>query len=377
VPERLIVKLLTQPSDGIKPLVKAIDGAKKSVEIFIFRFDRREIERALENAVNRGVLVHALIANTNRGGENNLRKLEMRLLAAGITVTRTSDKLLRYHGKLMIIDRRELFLFAFNFTYLDIMRSRSFGIITANQQLIQEAVRLFEADSNRKPYTPGLASLAISPLNARKQLSSFIKAAKQELLIYDPKISDSAMIRLLEERAMAGVSIKIIGRLTRKIPAVVTRKLPRMILHTRTIIRDRRHAFIGSQSLRKAELDARREVGILFRDPMVVSRLVNTFEGDWALTPEPKKQQPSPENKAPAARAAKKVAKAVAKDLPPVTEVLKQVVKEVVGEKTDLGLNAKQVEQSVKDAVKQAVKGVVEDAVQEAVEQQQVPAAPK
>ena len=34
------------------------------------------------SAVSRGVFVHALIAYTNRGGEKNLRKLEMRLLAA-------------------------------------------------------------------------------------------------------------------------------------------------------------------------------------------------------------------------------------------------------------------------------------------------------
>ena len=49
--------------------VKAIEKAKKSVEIVIFRFDRIEIERALEDAVKRGVFVHALIAYTNRGGK--------------------------------------------------------------------------------------------------------------------------------------------------------------------------------------------------------------------------------------------------------------------------------------------------------------------
>lgn len=371
------MKLLVQPRDGITPLVKAIDGAKKSVEIFIFRFDRSEIERALENAVNRGVFVHALTAYTNRGGEKNLRKLEMRLLAAGVTVTRTSDELLRYHGKLMIIDRRELYLFAFNFTYMDILRSRSFGIITKNQKLLQEAVRLFEADSKRQSYTPGLASFVISPLNARKQLSSYINAAKKELLIYDPKISDSAMIRLLEERAMAGVSIRIIGRLTRKSPRIAVRKLPKMILHTRTIVRDRHQAFIGSQSLREVELDARREVGIIFRDPKAVNRLIKTFEEDWALTAEPK-QQSSPENMVPAAaKAAKKVAKAFAKDLPSVAPVLKQVFKEVAGATPGIQLNAKAVGENVKDAVKEAVKVVVKDAVQEAVDQKQVTATPK
>ena len=124
------MKLLVQPDDGATPLVKAIEGARKSIDILIFRFDRKDIERALLNAVGRGVRVRALIAYTNRGGEKNLRALEMRLLGAGIIVARTADVLLRYHGKMIVMDSRDLFLLAFNFTYADMDRSRSFGVVT-------------------------------------------------------------------------------------------------------------------------------------------------------------------------------------------------------------------------------------------------------
>ena len=74
------MKLLIQPELGADPLIKEIDAAKKSIEIAIFRFDHEDLERALERAVDRGVSVHALIANTNHGDEKNLRKLEMDLL---------------------------------------------------------------------------------------------------------------------------------------------------------------------------------------------------------------------------------------------------------------------------------------------------------
>ena len=66
------MKLLIQPDDGITALLSAIRGAKKSIEIVIFRFDRAEIETALKAAVGRGVSVSALIAYTNRGGEIGL-----------------------------------------------------------------------------------------------------------------------------------------------------------------------------------------------------------------------------------------------------------------------------------------------------------------
>src|SRR6266849_5316177 len=294
------------------PLIKGINAAKNSVEIVIFRFDRGELQRALANAVKRGVFVHALIAHINRLGEGNLRKLEMQLLAAGVTVARTADDLLRYHAKMMIIDRRELYLLSFNLTYADIERSRGFGIVTTNRKLVQEASRLFEADTKRHPYDARLAALVVSPANARKQLAKFIQEAKNELLIYDPKISDPAMIRLLTERAKAGVAIKVIGRLTKKSPSLEVRRLSPMRLHTRTMIRDGRAAFVGSQSLREVELDGRREVGVIFRDSKVVKRLAGTFQQDWSVIEKPKEPATNKEA-APAARAAKRVAKAVAK----------------------------------------------------------------
>jgi cardiolipin synthase A/B len=365
------MRCLVQPGDSIQPLLQAISAAKKSIEIVVFRFDRREIERALAAAVTRGVRVRALIAYTNRGGEKSLRDLEMRLLAAGVTVARTDNDLVRYHGKLMIVDHRQLFLLAFNFTYLDIEHSRSFGVITTNRRHVQEAVKLFEADTQRQPYTPGSATFIVSPLNARKQLSAFVKGAKKELLIYDPEVADRDIIRLLEERAAAGVSVKIIGRLTSDKASLKTRRMTQMRLHTRSMVRDGREAFIGSQSLRPLELDARREVGIIFRDPKTVRCMADTFQSDWASAESPAAGPSVPDEPVretlPAASVAKKVAKAMAHGLGKVTPVVEMTVKEVAGAEVEVTLNSAEVEATVKDAVKKAVKEAVKDLVEGAV----------
>jgi cardiolipin synthase len=372
---RPIVKCLVQPGEGVMPLVKAIDGAKKSVEIVIFRFNRSELEKAMAGAVTRGVHVHALIAYTNRGGEQRLRDLEMRLLAAGVTVSRTHDDLVRYHGKLMVIDRKVLFLLAFNFTYLDMERSRSFGIVTSNKKHVEEAGKLFDADIKRQPYTAGSPTFVVSPVNARKNISAFLQGAKKELLIYDPEISDPAIVRILEARVRAGVAVRIIGRLKTKSGVLPAAKALQMRLHTRSIIRDGSSAFVGSQSLRSLELDARREVGIIFRDSKVVARLAKTFEEDW----EGKGQaaaQPLSEaetehlEQTSAAKVAKKVAKAVADDLAPVQPVFELTVRELAGSAPDVNLNHPEMEATVKQAVKDAVRQVVRDFVEEAVETQ-------
>jgi cardiolipin synthase A/B len=47
------------------------------------------------------------------------------------------------------------------------------------------------------------------------------------------------------------------------------------------MIRDREAAFVGSQSLRKLELDERREVGMITKDRRTVNRIAGVFVNDW------------------------------------------------------------------------------------------------
>ena len=275
------MKLIIQPDDGLTPIVQAVRRAKKSIDIVIFRFDRLDLEKALEAAVARGVPVRALIAHTNRGGEKNLRKLELRLLDAGVTVARTADDLPRYHGKMMLVDGT-LYVFGFNYTKLDVEKSRSFGVWTREQRLVKEASSLFEADSTRQLYSPSNNRLVVSPETSREILTAFIRGAKKQLLIYDEKITDNLIQRVLQDRARRGVEIRVIGRIEKGLPGVEARQLPDLRLHVRAMVRDGATAFIGSQSLRKLELDGRREVGVIINDSRIAKKMQVIFEADWA-----------------------------------------------------------------------------------------------
>jgi phosphatidylserine/phosphatidylglycerophosphate/cardiolipin synthase-like enzyme len=274
------VKLIIQPDDGLTPLLHAVRRARKYIDLVIFRFDRPELQKALEQAVTRGVTVRAVIAHTNRGGEKLLRKLELSFLAAGVTVARTADDLPRYHGKMMIIDG-SLYVLGFNYTKLDIENSRSFGIITRDKKLVKEASALFEADRTRQPYMPGDDRLVISPESSREVLTTFIKRARRQLLIYDESVTDNHVLRVLEGRAKAGVEIRVVGKMEREFPGVAVRKLSGLRLHVRAMIRDGSSAFVGSQSLRRLELDGRREIGVLITDAAVVKQMEGVFEADW------------------------------------------------------------------------------------------------
>ena len=285
------MELILQPKDGLTPLIAAIKKATQQIESTIFRFDLKELQRALETAVTRGVKVHALIAHTTGSGGKRLRKLELELLDAGVAVSRTDDDLVRYHNKMALIDRSTLYTLGFNFTRLDIEKSRSMGVATKNPRTVAEAAKLFEADSTRQPYTASCDCFLVSPENARTGLARFIKSAKKELLIYEMKISDRQMIKLLQERAKAGVDIRVIGKVTKKAEGLKVERMPGMRLHLRAMLRDGQEMFIGSMSLRALELDKRREVGIIVKERAAARQFREIFEEDWAKTDSGKKSE--------------------------------------------------------------------------------------
>src|SRR5438067_7698514 len=164
------VELIVQPDDGIKPLLETIAAAQKSIDLMIFRFDLKSMEKELVAARERGVGVRALIAHESSQGDKRLRQLELHMLDKGILVARTGDAFTRYHGKMMIVDRDALHVYGFNFTALD-LKSRSFGIVTKDRRAVTEALRLFESDTLRQEYEPQEdGSFVVSPENAREIL---------------------------------------------------------------------------------------------------------------------------------------------------------------------------------------------------------------
>lgn len=364
------MKLICEPADGVGPLIAAIESATNRVEIAVFRFDRADVETALKAAAARGVEVTALIAFANRGGERRLRELELRCLGAGIIVARTSDDLVRYHDKYILIDRRVLYVLSFNFTHLDIDHSRGFGVATTRASWVREATRLFRADCTRSKYTPATNTFVVSPENARQALEAFLMKARTQLLIYDPKISDKGMRRILDERLKAGVEIRVIGAVSGRAPFEV-RRLSAQRLHTRTIIRDGRQAFIGSQSLRAEELDSRRELGLIVQDTKAVRTIIGTFESDWAsATAQKASSRPAEPGATDDAGAmtpqeAEEAVRVLTRQLDPLAASVRKAVSRAVTRAGEDGLRKKDVKETMKKIVKRAVKEGVNEAILE------------
>jgi phosphatidylserine/phosphatidylglycerophosphate/cardiolipin synthase-like enzyme len=157
-------------------------------------------------------------------------------------------------------------------------------LTTRNPKIVRDIFNVIEADHNRTDLSINSSRVVVSPENARERLTAFIKKAKRELLIYDLNVSDDKMIAVIKERSESGVKVRVLGEVEKK----WSEELPWRVrpfsgpkLHVRCIVRDRDAAFVGSQSLRKLELDDRREVGLITKDRRTVGRIASVFALDW------------------------------------------------------------------------------------------------
>ena len=152
-------------------------------------------------------------------------------------------------------------------------------------------------------------------------------------------------------------------------------KLAGTRLHTRVIIRDRKQAFLGSQSLRAAELDSRRELGLIIHDAKTVKSTDRDLRGRLDQQETKKEDGADRRTRTQAAdkpavseKEAEKAVQVLTKELDPLAVSVKKAVMTAVANSGEDILHDKDVKHTMKQVVKKAAKEAVKEAVQEAQE---------
>lgn len=279
--------LIVQPGDSFFPIVDAIDGAKTSIRMTIFRMNDPIVREAMTYAVSRGVHVQALVAPASKGWTKKNKKLAEELAKVGIEVRvprARKEKIKRYHYKIMTIDDQSSLILTFNPTQKNLHYARDFGLLIKDPEIATELSRLFDADWSGATFKPSDLPLAISPHNSRDKMLELLNSAERTIRILDAKVQDQQAIGLLLRKASSGCSIKIIGEDTdydQVVPNFNVRKLARYKLHAKCIVVDGTRFFVGSQNLRKVSLDRRREVGLIVEDDAMARKIERVFDEDW------------------------------------------------------------------------------------------------
>jgi len=291
--------LIVLPDDTAKPILDALDGATRSLNIRMFLFTDPTLLNAVISAKRRGVNVRVMLNPARRSGESENQQARKALAAAGIEVRDSNPAFDLTHQKSMVVDGTTGFVESLNWETRDLTETRDYAVVTTQNDEVAEMIACFEADWDRKIFNPGPESRLIwCPNNGRERLAEFIDSAKHTLWIQNERYQDTVIIERLVRASKRGVSIHILARPphTLKKDKLVEgvgglrimndvgekdHKLKGLKLHAKMLLADGKRSIVGSINLTPGSFDGRRELAIETDAHHVVHRLDRTAQHDW------------------------------------------------------------------------------------------------
>lgn len=282
------VALQVLPEAGAQPLLRALDGATRSIDLEVYLLAHPEVITALRAARARGARVRVLLEERPFGTATNVETYA-ELQRGGVEV-RWTDPALRYsHAKLLLVDGTQAWVMTANLTRAAFASNREYLALLTDPTDVAELGALFEADWARMPHAPRSHTLVAAPHNARERIAALISSAQSSLDVAAEELVDAAAIRPLGEAAARGVTVRVLmsgeptdssaaGRAALVRAGVGVRLLAKPYIHAKLILADDTRLYVGSVNLSARSLDRNREVGVLLSSRPVLELAKSTFE---------------------------------------------------------------------------------------------------
>jgi cardiolipin synthase len=284
--------LFIEPQDSRKPIIDAIDHAKRSIDLEVYMLSDDNVISKLIDAKKRGVLVRVILEESPYKGYGANKEVKDRLSHYGID-TKWSNRVYQFtHSKFMVIDKATGYIMTLNLSKSSFTKNREFGAITDESETVEQLLNVFNADWGRKPYFNAASSLVVSPENSRTKIMNLLESAQKEIDIYAEEIEDQQFINVLVEKAKVAkvyvvaadpslitVNEASLNKLEKS--GVETKTMTSPFIHAKAIIIDGLYAYIGSINFSSTSFDKNREVGVLISSQDAVRELHNTFISDF------------------------------------------------------------------------------------------------
>lgn len=306
-----------EPEAGRAPLTNAFDQAKKSIDIYLFKFLDDGITASLTKAVARGVVVRAILEPCS--GDSTCPKPNKdgitgctALLASGIQTKWANQAFPKTHAKMMVIDGSHTLVTTINIEPQSFSTRRDYGLATDDRPLLADFNRVFAQDwgsddpikscsqlpQDRRPdgTVQSYATLIVSPDNGREVILGLIASAKVSLKIQveqvDPQASRGIVLAMVAA-VKAGVRLQLLMDSPVNQPnnqAVAdainaaggdARFQTNYRTHAKMMLIDGQKVFLGSQNLTSTSLDQRRELGWTTIDLQTITCFQQVFDADW------------------------------------------------------------------------------------------------
>jgi cardiolipin synthase A/B len=292
-------QLIVLPDDTATPILDAIKGAKKSLNIRMFLFTDPGLLNAVIAAKKRGVHVRVMLNPARRSGESENEEARKTLTDAGIEVRDSNPVFDLTHQKSMVVDNEIGFVESLNWEPKDLTMTRDYAVVTTHGHEVAEMVVCFDADWERKEFVPHPESRLIwCPNNGRQRVAEFIDEAKHMLWVQNERYQDQVIIERLVRAARRGVKVRAMAKPPHSLKpekliegvgglrilqdvGVKVHTVKYLKLHGKMLSADGKHAIVGSINLAPGSFDSRRELAIGTEAPHVLKRLEKTAKHDW------------------------------------------------------------------------------------------------
>ena len=292
--------LIVLPDDSARPIVDAINSAKKSLRIKMFIFSAPSLLNAVIAAKRRGVDVRVMLNPARRDGEKENATSRRKLLASGVKVLDSNPAFGLTHEKSMVVDDECGFVKSLNWGGQKSHRDRRL-----RRGHHQESAKSRKLSPASKPTGAARISTAREDArliwctdNGRERIAKFIDSARNSIFLQNERYQDAVIIERLVRAALRGVKVHIMARpphklkrakLTESVGGLRTmedvgikiHKLKHLKLHAKMLLADDRRAIIGSINLAPGSFDSRRELAIEVHDKKVIKRIRKIAKHDW------------------------------------------------------------------------------------------------
>jgi cardiolipin synthase len=302
-----VLRLLTEPADGLGAIDKLILGARHSVDLTMFELADSTAEEDLAADAARGVDVRVIL---DRHLEKSANRSAYRYLTARGVHVRWGPAGTTVHQKTLTTDNATSVIMTLNLTSRYYPGTRDFAVVDRNRTDVKAVVKTFNADFAGRAITPpDGADLVWSPTNAQASVLAVINGASRTLSVEDEEMDDPAVTSALAAAARRGVDVKVImtadsswdSAFTKLAGAGVHVRLypddsTALYIHAKVIVADAgrpgHRVLVGSQNFSVASLDHNRELGIVTRNSAMAAGLSATLARDYAgATPYHKKKK--------------------------------------------------------------------------------------
>jgi cardiolipin synthase A/B len=291
--------VIVLPDDSARPIVEAINNAKKSLRIKMFTFSDPTLIQAVIDAHRRGVQVRIMLNPARRSGEKENDETRRQLMEAGVDVIDSNPIFDVTHEKSMVVDDQTAYIKSLNWQTKNLTETRDYAVVTTNRNEVDEVIECFEADWVRRQFSPGQDSHLIWCVgNGRQRLGQLIDDAKHSLWLQNERYQDPVIIEHIVRAKERGVKVHVMARPPHKLKkdklvegvsglrilqdvGIKIHKLKHVKLHAKVLLADGERAIIGSINLAPGSFDSRRELAIEVRDEHVVKRIHDVLHQDW------------------------------------------------------------------------------------------------